>query len=331
MPSFGSSEPPEAIAPTLRQVAEVLRNRAPFVMDGNKSLPYLVLHVSQQSETFFFGRGPDGAGAVGAKDWYWRSLMGWHEMLMQAQLPMDFIFDAHLTDEELSRYQVVVLPLSLALSDAQAGVLSRFVENGGLLVTGPFVGRCDAEGEVRHRGVLCQLVDDSDVAVPDPAHIEGPLTDLRATMDGSAETILRQIDRFSATKSRVARGHVLAFRSDIGYAYATTHSPALKAAAIPPLKTLAPPPIEVIGPASLHIGAYRESDNSIHIHLHHFAPADAEPLTGIEILVRNVKLVNAKRLLESPGALQWETGEGVARVLVGSLELHDVVSLAVSE
>ena len=99
---------------------------------------------------------------------------------------------------------------------------------------------------------------------------------------------------------------------------------------VPRLKTLAPPPVEVLGPPSLHIGVYRGGVHSIDVHLHHFAHGDAEPLTGIEIFVRNVELISVERLLESPGALRWETGESVARVAVGSLELHDVVSLKIS-
>ncbi|MFH0797205.1 MAG: beta-galactosidase trimerization domain-containing protein [Candidatus Omnitrophota bacterium] len=135
-----------------KPAADFLRRRSPYV--EIESANPVALHISQQTETFFFGRNPDSPGF----GWYWESVLGWDQMLNETGLGSDFIFDKHLNAERLKRYNVVILPLSLGLSEEQGKILKEYVRNGGVLVLGPWAGRLDVAGEpVVGGGVLEEL------------------------------------------------------------------------------------------------------------------------------------------------------------------------------
>ncbi|MFH0797734.1 MAG: alpha-amylase family protein [Candidatus Omnitrophota bacterium] len=170
-PAFGfENNVPEGSIPAiaesfLKPAAEFLRKRVPYI--EHESANPVALHISQQTETFFFGRGCCETPGFG---WYWNSALGWDTMLNEAGLGTDLIFDKHLNLERLNRYKVVVLPLSLGLSAEQGDVLKKYVSNGGVLVLGPWSGRLDTEGEpLPGGGVLAELrsVEEDDVPEPD--------------------------------------------------------------------------------------------------------------------------------------------------------------------
>ena len=54
------------------------------------------------------------------------------QALIQARIPFDLVFDAHLAN--LAKYRALVLPESECLSDAQLASIRRFAEKGGGLV-----------------------------------------------------------------------------------------------------------------------------------------------------------------------------------------------------
>jgi hypothetical protein len=131
--------------PVLGRLADELKPRAPYL--GLPSLPYLALHVSQQTETFVFGRNPRYLET----DWtdcYWNSLTGWHNALAFAGKFCDVVYDDHLAGS-LRKYPVLIMPLPMALTEAQFDVLLRYVRGGGSLVCGPWMGVCDEFGEPR--------------------------------------------------------------------------------------------------------------------------------------------------------------------------------------
>lgn len=174
-PSFGfETNVPEGSMPAiaesfLKPAAEFLRKRAPYI--ELESANPVALHISQQTETFFFGRNSSETPGFG---WYWSSMFGWDTMLSETGLGIDFIFDKHLNLERLSRYKVVILPLSLGLSAEQGDVLKQYVSSGGVLVLGPWSGRLDPEGEpLAGSGVLAELrsIEDED-AVPEQDKFE---------------------------------------------------------------------------------------------------------------------------------------------------------------
>jgi hypothetical protein len=150
MPAYGTGLDPTRVPRTLAHISEVLEPVADAV--GGEVLPYLALHVSAQTETFHYSRSPVGV------DWelepYWRSLMGWTEALAAQQLAPDFIYDQELRTGVGRRYSVLLMPLSVALSDGQAEAALRFAADGGTVVLGPGAGALDEWGEERGSGHL---------------------------------------------------------------------------------------------------------------------------------------------------------------------------------
>jgi len=170
-PAFGfENNIPEGSMPAiaksfLKPAAEFLQKRAPYV--ELESANPIALHISQQTETFFFGRDRSETFTFG---WYWSSVLGWNTMMNETGLGTDFIFDKHLTMGQLSRYKVLILPLSLGLSLEQGEALKKYVSNGGVLLLGPWSGRLDTEGEpLTGGGVLAELrsVEEDDVPEAD--------------------------------------------------------------------------------------------------------------------------------------------------------------------
>lgn len=133
-------------APVLGRIADELKPRAPYL--NLPSVPFAALHISQQSETFVFGRNPRFI-TEGWTDYYWNSLTGWHHLLAYAGLSCDVIYDDHLTANGISKYPVLVMPLALALTRKQFNVIMNYAKKGGTLLTGPWFGVCDEMGEPR--------------------------------------------------------------------------------------------------------------------------------------------------------------------------------------
>jgi hypothetical protein len=140
----------ENAPPTAKLVAEVINSLRPYV--SHRSLSYAALHVSQQTETFWFGRTPRG------RDWapepYWQCILGWTQGLMEAHIPPDVVYDKQLNDEHLKDHKLLLMPLSFALSDEQAAAVVRFAERGGTVVLGPATGELDQWGEKRRENPL---------------------------------------------------------------------------------------------------------------------------------------------------------------------------------
>ncbi|NLX03849.1 MAG: hypothetical protein GXY33_01765 [Phycisphaerae bacterium] len=145
--SFGGVDLSVSAAAYVELSAEI-RARKPYRY--LPSYPLAALHVSQQTDTYTFGTDP---GFI-TRDWhdhYWKSLVGWHRLLMSAGLWMDVAFDAHLTPENLKRYRYLFMPLAVALADAQIEAVLDYVRRGGTLITGPWFATQDEWGFARRR------------------------------------------------------------------------------------------------------------------------------------------------------------------------------------
>ncbi|MFA5203107.1 MAG: beta-galactosidase trimerization domain-containing protein [Lentisphaeria bacterium] len=168
IPSFGyetdvpKGSVPASVQSFLRPMAEFLRQRARYA--ELPSANPVALHLSQQTETFYFGRRTADHKGFG---WYWESLFGWDQLLNETGLGTDIVFDRHLTAGRLARYKAVVLPLSLALSAAQARALREYVSAGGVLVLGPWAGSLDEDGETTAHPPLGKLRAVNEAAAPE--------------------------------------------------------------------------------------------------------------------------------------------------------------------
>jgi hypothetical protein len=135
MPSFGSPVYEPRIAETAALMAPVMEAIRPLV--GGPSLPYAAIHVSQETETFHFGREPSP---------YWTVLGVWTSALGKAHLSPDYVYDADFTADGLRPYRVVFLPLSQAMGDDEARAALDYARAGGVLVIGTGAGQLDPEG-----------------------------------------------------------------------------------------------------------------------------------------------------------------------------------------
>jgi hypothetical protein len=86
------------------------------------------------------------------------SLRGWHRLLWEASIPVDFL-NVSNQEEYGSTYRVVVLPFPLSLSEEVASRLARYVERGGHLICEASPGRID-EHACCNRGELSPTMAD---------------------------------------------------------------------------------------------------------------------------------------------------------------------------
>jgi hypothetical protein len=148
-PSFGGDAFNSRIPQTAALMTPVMTAIAPHVRPT--ALPGIAIHVSQQTETFYFGR---GAPAAPASDPYWNSLIAWTRALGEAHASPDYVFDADFRAEILRRHRAVLMPLSVSLGEAQAREALAYARDGGLLVLGPATGQADPEGVPARRNAL---------------------------------------------------------------------------------------------------------------------------------------------------------------------------------
>lgn len=66
---------------------------------------------------------------------------GWHRLLWDAGMPVDFVEAMELDEPYAAKYKAIILPFPLALSEEVAGKLARYVEVGGNLISEAGPGR----------------------------------------------------------------------------------------------------------------------------------------------------------------------------------------------
>jgi len=91
----------------------------------------------------------------------WQSAMLIEQVLIQARIPFDIIFDQQL--EHLAKYKALILPDQECLTDRQTGLIRRYVETGGGLISTEQTGLYD---DWRRRLRNYALHDVTDVGAP---------------------------------------------------------------------------------------------------------------------------------------------------------------------
>ena len=81
------------------------------------------------------------------------SLRGWHRLLWELSIPVDFVELSYATAEELAHYKALILPFPLSLAEKLAVKLAAYVEGGGNLISEACAGRIDEHTYCR-RGEL---------------------------------------------------------------------------------------------------------------------------------------------------------------------------------
>ena len=183
-PSFGGFLLEDEFAPTAALMSPIMKAIHPSV--GGRSLPLAALHVSQQSETFYFGPVTARPGLI---DPYFQSLSAWSAGLGEAHLPMDYVYDADLTAANLSRYPVALMPLSLALTDEQAAAAIEYARRGGTLLLGVGAGQLDGQAQILTTNPLGEALGFQFDGVPQADGSGSPTLALRPSQPGQAVSV----------------------------------------------------------------------------------------------------------------------------------------------
>ncbi|MCL5998212.1 MAG: beta-galactosidase [Chloroflexi bacterium] len=81
------------------------------------------------------------------------SVRGWHRLLWDAGIPVDFIAASQLDPQQVNRYKVLILAFPLSMSEQVAQQLARYVEQGSTLISDACPGRVSEHG-FANRGEL---------------------------------------------------------------------------------------------------------------------------------------------------------------------------------
>lgn len=115
-----------------------------------RSLAKVGLYHSRASDQF--------AGATTSGKTRTNAFRGAYRALLDSRIPFDFISDVRMQDDGaaniLAQYDVLVLPNTACLSDAEAKVLDRWVEEGGTLIATGETGHYDERGNRREAFAL---------------------------------------------------------------------------------------------------------------------------------------------------------------------------------
>jgi hypothetical protein len=98
------------------------------------------------------------AGATESGKTRTQAFRGAYRLLLEARIPFDFISDERMADSDvaalLARYDVIVMPNTACLSDAEARAIDGWVERGGTLIATGESGRHDERGVRRESFAL---------------------------------------------------------------------------------------------------------------------------------------------------------------------------------
>jgi len=127
----------------------------------------LFREVKQKSE--YFGHEP--VRQVGlyfsakTRDWYGRedpqryfpSFIGAHRILVESHIPVAFLFDENVTLERLKQFPLIFLANTAIISDTEANLFRRYVDEGGRLLATFDTSRFDEYGKERGNFALADL------------------------------------------------------------------------------------------------------------------------------------------------------------------------------
>jgi hypothetical protein len=270
----------------LKGIADEVKARAPYL--NLPTVPHVALHVSQQTETFLFGRDPAFITSAW-HDRYWASAVGWHQLLNDASLASDVVYDAHLETADLSLFPILLMPFATALSDAQWKRVLAYVAAGGKLVAGPWFGLCDEWGETRPVPLGSRDWFPFGDRFPDWEEVNvrssyalttrGRSLGRRAAALAALPAGVRCLELTPRAASQawcrtvVGKGEIVQFSYDAGGLYRELATREAVDGMRSLFATLSTAPVELVSDQGMHLGVYRRSRTETVVQLQSFDPA----------------------------------------------------------
>lgn len=149
-PSIAALQPDHLKAGTARAMAEV-KKRKPWLTHKEPE-PWAAVLMSDNTRAFY------GRSAGQVEDRYLANVFGFFRAALEEHLPFTLINDWNLTDADLAKFKVLVLPNAACLDDAQCAAVATFVKNGGGLVASLDTGLCDEFGTPRDTPALADVL-----------------------------------------------------------------------------------------------------------------------------------------------------------------------------
>lgn len=157
--------PPKSGAEQLRDIFAELRAGVPRLVQRTDEISSPVaVHYSHASINADFitsvpNRPVSVAGFENDRSLSCKSRVGWWNLLEDRGLRPVFISSQQIEAGELLKrgLKVLILPRSIAISDAEAAAMREFVEQGGVLAADSYAGRMDEHCREREAGILDDL------------------------------------------------------------------------------------------------------------------------------------------------------------------------------
>lgn len=81
------------------------------------------------------------------------STRGWHRLLWDAGIPVDFVAASDINEADIGQYNAIIMPFPVSISDSMLNILSAYVEKGGNLISEAGVARFN-ENAYSNRGEI---------------------------------------------------------------------------------------------------------------------------------------------------------------------------------
>ncbi len=164
-PSLAITQPAHLQDAAYRCLAEV-KKRAHWTTHKSPE-PWGALVMSDNTRNFY------SRGDVEQR--YLAHVFGAFRACLETHLPITVVNDWNLTPADLASHQVLILPNTASLDDAQVAAIRAFVERGGGLVASLDSGLCDEFGAPRAQPALAGLLGIEHLG---PASANAPTADL---------------------------------------------------------------------------------------------------------------------------------------------------------
>jgi len=149
-PSIAVAQP-DHLKPAIKHCLEEVRKRKAW-LTHKEAEPWAAILVSDNTRVFY------GRSGGQVEERYLANVFGFFRAALEEHLPFTLINDWNLTDEDLRRYRVLVLPNAACLDDRQIQAIRKLVERGGGVVASLDTGLCDEYGTPRGTPALADVL-----------------------------------------------------------------------------------------------------------------------------------------------------------------------------